>query len=190
MNINDVDYKIVLWKSLALDPYFWFQDEASRLAEDDEERKEEYIKKFVGFYKLRRNSDTWIKPFFKIFAEAYKEKDKLTKKSFEKYLKEVEDKCVHNGKKQKEISFVSKMLHTLRPDIFPIYDSKVVSSLGLKFKPEDNWYSMLIDKYDSLLNDNDRVKQAMKGLRKLIFEININNREITDYKLLDMLFYA
>ena len=34
-------------------------------------------KVFCGFYKVRRNKDNWIKPYFEIFKDAYKNKKHL-----------------------------------------------------------------------------------------------------------------
>ena len=88
----------------------------------------DFAKEFDAFYRVRRNKD-WREVFFKLFAEV---KNKSVMQDFKTILAELHSRlsklndAVHSTI---EASFVSKMLHTVNPNM-PIWDSIVLSKLG------------------------------------------------------------
>ena len=94
----------------------------------------EFAKAFDAFYRVRRNKD-WREVFFKLFAEV---KNEPVMQDFKTILAELHSRLAELNKQSSskkvvrstiEASFVSKMLHTVNPDM-PIWDSIVLSKLG------------------------------------------------------------
>ena len=98
----------------------------------------DFAKAFGAFYRVRRN-EAWRKTFFDLFKEM---KEKPDKADFKTILAELHTRlsklndAVHSTI---EASFVSKMLHTVNPDM-PIWDSIVLSKLD--FAKEVQPYKM------------------------------------------------
>lgn len=173
-----------IWNAFELDTYLYLINLDNESVLDDEE----YQRIFCGYYKVRRNKEKWIKPYFKIFKQAYINKKKLNAHSFHKYLKMVEQKCVHGGKKQEEISFVSKMLHTVKPSIFPIFDSRVREALSIPT------YVNNVDAYQMMCNEYKKMKVSLaykkekKALLSLLSKYK-KTIKLSNYKILDILHY-
>lgn len=127
-----------------------------------------FQRKFNGFYKLRQRPEDWYKHYYNVF-EMIKNKIKSDKG---KITIDVVLKEIYERTKTIELSFSSKMLHTLSPSKYPIYDSRVKKALGLnnlfgktwkeKIKDANDIYKDLIDKYkdkefDSVVEIFDKV---------------------------------
>ena len=79
-----------------------------------------FQRKFNGFYRVRRNEE-WQSHYYTIM-----EQGKIRELSFEQILREL---YIKTGKV--EVSFVSKLLHTLNNEL-PIWDKFALQNLGLK----------------------------------------------------------
>ena len=124
----------------------------------------EFAKAFDAFYRVRRNKD-WREVFFKLFAEV---KNEPVMQDFKTILAELHSRLAELNKQSSskkvvrstiEASFVSKMLHTVNPDM-PIWDSIVLSKLG--FAKEVQPYKM------KDLSDEERLNKCEKVYNKLI----------------------
>ncbi len=175
-------FEDTLWNAFGMETYSYLKDNVRLLLDGTNEQIREYKKKFVAFYRVRRNKEKWIDPFFEIFKEAIIDK----KRTFNKYLKKIKKKCKHNNKEQTELSFTSKMLHTIDPNKFPILDSRVLSSLGIK--NDNDAYMNLCSKIDNELLKNKKFKDLMKKIRDEVFEKL--NESVTNYKLVDIILYS
>ena len=85
-----------------------------------------YQRKFKSFYRVRRN-DVWCAIFFQIL-----EREKRNKTvSFSNVLNEIYREARHNDRQQVEMSFASKLVATINPEL-PVLDKYVFENLGLK----------------------------------------------------------
>lgn len=89
-----------------------------------------FAKKFVGFFRVRRNKQ-WREAFFAFFLELKLKKKNVSREDFAPTLQALANrlKSIDNVKTTIEPSFVSKMLHTINTDL-PIWDSVVLSKLS------------------------------------------------------------
>lgn len=177
MKLSSANNNNLIYKSLQLDIYTYLINNVNLILNDDES----YIKKFNSYYRLRRNKNNWLKPYYNIFKEALLNKDNLKLTDFNYYLNKVNNNCIHNGRHQNEVSFTSKMLHTIRPDIFPIYDSQARLSIGLN-EMDYLEYVAILD--DILINDIN-INNQINDLKKLL-KPNLLNEFISNYKWLDL----
>ncbi len=106
---------------------------------------EEFQHLFNGFYQVRRNED-WRKVFYSLMEE---------KKGENPSIEEIMVYLAENTKRKSvELSFASKLLHTLDPSN-PIYDRKVSNFLNLK-GPALYWTSEAkiarqVDNYNAIM---------------------------------------
>ena len=75
-----------------------------------------------------RRSKEWYRGYYEVFKEY---KCKTSDYSIVDILNDLY-KIDNNGKHMVDLSFASKMLHTLKPKKFPIYDNMVAKALNLK----------------------------------------------------------
>ena len=177
-------YSEAIWNALGLNTYIYLIDLGNGSILDDEV----YQKVFCGFYKVRRNKDNWIKPYFEIFKDAYKNKKHLNTQSFQKYFDMVQQRCVHGGKNQEEASFVSKMLHTIKPSFFPIFDSRVKKALSIPENVKNiEAYKIMCKKYKNMIASSD-FKKEKKAILSLLSKYKKTNK-LSNYKILDILHY-
>ena len=132
---------------------------------------------FNNFYKLGRHKKEWYKSYYSVF-----ENNKNNKKvNFCKLLKEIENKT-----KTVEISFASKMLHTINPN-YPIYDSNVKEVLKLRnVKGENN--KQKIESACEIYND---LREKYKNLKYLvkIFDDIFPSVNMSSIKKIDTILY-
>lgn len=179
--MNNFTFEKVIWNALAMDDYYFLVNQAKCLNGTDNVAIQNYINKFVSFYKVRRHKETWIKPFFRIFKQALND-DSL---NFEKYLTFVEDECIQNKKHQIERSFTSKMLHTIRPDKFPILDDNVLSALDIPNNADA--YAVLNNKINTITK-NPAFKRTMAQLRRVLAK-NLGQNKLSEYKIADLILF-
>jgi hypothetical protein len=179
--MNNFTFEKTIWNAFAMDDYFYLVNEAICLNGTDSGKINRYMTKFVSFYRVRRHEEKWIKPFFGIFKQALSDNDL----SFGKYLDLVKKNCVHNDKHQIEMSFTSKMLHTIRPGKFPILDSRVLSAL--KIPNNSNAYSALNDAIDKISREC-ALKHTTEKIRETLAK-NLGNNELSEYKVVDIILY-
>ena len=87
-----------------------------------------FISLFNDFYGLTGHGyekQSFQQPYYEIFKEVYKNSDGK-KRSISYVLNEIYTRCRKNGEQTVELSYASKMLHTLEPDNFPIWDSVLI----------------------------------------------------------------
>ncbi|MBR4770905.1 MAG: hypothetical protein IK090_08285 [Clostridia bacterium] len=124
--------------------------------------KSEFAKKFVAFYRVRRN-EAWREAFFKLFDEIRSKSVapnfKTILETLHLRLKKLNEKAPQTVHSTIEASFVSKMLHTVNPDM-PIWDSIVLSKLG--FAKEVQPYKM------NSLSEQARLDKCEEVYNKLI----------------------
>ena len=92
-----------------------------------------YQKNYISFYRLRRDED-WIKQYFNFLEIYYKKHQSGDNYCFKDILQDLYNvpSKSRDGQYQFkiEISFASKLLHTVNPD-YPIWDSQVRKKLGI-----------------------------------------------------------
>ena len=119
----------------------------------------DFAKEFDAFYLVRRN-EVWRKEFFGLFKEV---RETPAEADFKTILTELHTRlaklkeAVHSTI---EASFVSKMLHTVKPDM-PIWDSIVLSKLD--YAKEVHPYKM-----NCLKDDEARLNKCEEVYNKLI----------------------
>lgn len=84
---------------------------------------------FAKFYQLNRayGAPSFLDPYFEIFDGV---KNGMIPQDIKTILEEIQKKCRKKGRTNGtiELSFASKMLHTINPDDYPIWDSILVPS--------------------------------------------------------------
>lgn len=122
---------------------------------------EEFHKNFIYFYRVRRSKE-WCDEFFKIMQELRHSNDL----SISDVLKRV--CCIEGG--GIELSFSSKLLHTINPDM-PIWDSVVCTRLNLPKVPLrgscESRISAAVECYQELLQTFEKLK-AEKNTKQQI----------------------
>lgn len=125
--------------------------------ETDVSQNIEFQHLFTWFYRIRRSAE-WLDGYYKVF-EDFKTRGEVTIKDILVAISNL----VHNGRTSLELSFASKMLATMQPDM-PIWDSLVRDRLQLQSPPilsdmnsridaATEAYNLLIHKTQSLLSD-------------------------------------
>ena len=143
-------------KSARLDKYAFIM---KRFAVADVSSDEEFKRAFVSFYRVRC-PQWWIDGYFVILQEMRSRKDVSIRVILERL-------CEMSGGRRIDLSFASKMLHTIQPDM-PIWDSVVATNLDLAPIPASGSmpsrieaaverYSSLLERMDEMLRD-DSVK--------------------------------
>ena len=110
------------------------------VAKEDFHATPEFRKIFNGFYKIRQKSQEWYDKYYELMEEQKKEQ-----RTFEEILIQL-----NNVKPSVEVSFASKLIATINPDM-PIWDQYVLRNLGL----EDEW------KKCSVASKEERIKKAV-----------------------------
>lgn len=134
--------------------------------------KSEFQTKFNGFYRIRQRSEIWYKTYFKILENNKYNKD-IT-------LNEIL-LAMYNVSGNVEISFSSKLLHTINP-YMPIYDKEVLNKTNIRKAKlnEDksiyirnalNVYKQIVDKYSNYSKTQNYIKA-----------INMYNAYFPEYK--------
>ena len=125
--------------------------------ETDVSQNIEFQHLFTWFYRVRRSAE-WLEGYYKVF-ENLKTRSKVSIKDILIAISNL----AHNGRITLELSFASKMLATMRPDM-PIWDRLVREKLQLKSPPilsdmnaridaASDVYNQLVQKTQSLLLD-------------------------------------
>lgn len=148
---------------------------------------ESFTRRFNKFYRIMRRSKEWYKGYYKVFK---KYKIKTSNYSIDDILKDLY-RIDNNGKHMIDLSFASKMLHTLKPKKYPIYDSMVAKALDLnkvkyskqnvekRIKDSVDLYNDLLDMYK---------KKDVKHLAS-IFDKAFPREPISDIKKADFLIW-
>lgn len=122
----------------------------------------DFAKAFGAFYLVRRN-EAWREEFFKLFDEIRSKSVtpdfKTILETLHLRLKKLNEKAPQTVLSTIEASFVSKMLHTVNPDM-PIWDSIVLSKLG--YAKEVQPYKM------NSLSEQARLDKCEEVYNKLI----------------------
>lgn len=177
--------KAQLIKSFELKKYLPLIDSVQTV---DVSNDTDFQKDYDAFYDVRRNKD-WRDEYFKYFQEI-KQKSGLT---FKTIIEELKRRLENKGMKTTiEPSFSSKMLHTIDTNM-PIWDSRVLASLGLDkewdrnrtvenavavYEKVDSWYEEYKKSTEAIGGGID-IKDADKDL--LISKINSIERIGMDY---------
>lgn len=123
----------------------------------------DFAKTFGAFYLVRRN-EAWREEFFKLFDEIRSKSVtpdfKTILETLHLRLKKLNEKAPQTVLSTIEASFVSKMLHTVNPDM-PIWDSIVLSKLG--FAKEVQPYKM------NSLSEQARLDKCEEVYNRLIY---------------------
>lgn len=128
----------------AIETYMYqIQDELYNTDLSDDDKSEEFIKVYADYYGMTRRGKDFCKEYFKIM-EKLKGEINL---DFETVFDRVYD-IAHTD----EVSFSSKMLHTINPDL-PIWDSIVA---------EDH-FGMKVRYYKAYLREFNKYKLSKKG---------------------------
>ena len=140
-------------------------------------------KRFNYFYKLRQKPADWHGHYYRVF-ESIKKRiiNKNDNISIELVLGEIYSKT-----KTIEFSFSSKMLHTLLPSKYPIYDSRVKKALDLEDLDGDGY----LDKISSASRIYDELIKKYKELGCIadIFDKVLPNTCLTRIKKIDTMLY-
>ncbi len=89
-----------------------------------------YQKNFTSFYRVRRDA-AWLDVYY-AYMEAHKNDGKLTINAVLDTLYTTPHKAKSGMIHSIELSFSSKLLATICPDKYPIWDSRVVKAMGIK----------------------------------------------------------
>ena len=116
------------------------------VAKEDFYATPEFRKLFNGFYKIRQKSQEWYDKYYELL-----EKQKNEQRTFEEILIQL-----NNVKPSVEVSFTSKLIATINPDM-PIWDQYVLRNLGLM----DEWTKCNAD------SKEERIKKAVEIYEKI-----------------------
>lgn len=162
----------------SLTKYLWLQRQV-RLC-DDISTNGEFQRRFIGFYRVRRNSG-WCSEFFKLMGAS-----KSKGIDFPEALREINCRC---GKI--EASFASKLVATLDPSK-PVIDKFVLSHFAMRLprwgstsreEKTIKLYCELCGKYADLL-------QSPTGKLILgLFDLRYPNSEVTELKKVDLVLW-
>ncbi len=126
----------------------------------------EYQKNFTYYYKVRRDK-VWLNQFYN-YMNVIKHREDIAFSDILKKLSSWEHKVRKSNKNPNgfaatnEVSFASKLLTTINPN-YPIWDSQVVSALGIKVENNSidayiKAYQNLTDKITEIINSADGQK--------------------------------
>lgn len=92
-----------------------------------------FVDEYSKFYGIKRfRTEKWQKEYFKIFKYYRNKRNKHQVFSLKNILEDI-----YNKVGSVELSFATKMLHSLCPKKYPIYDSRVATVLEID-KPKGN----------------------------------------------------
>ncbi len=156
---------------------------------DDFTATTDFRKLFNGFYRVRQKSSVWYDKYYKLMEE-----QKINRRNIVQILKEL-----YSVKKSIEVSFASKLIATINPDM-PIWDQYVLKNLELDIEWEKyskksylervtkagEIYQLITDKYDEIKNSEEGQRCLLKFDEVLPQYANI----ITDTKKIDYLLWS
>lgn len=137
---------------------------------------EEYRRNFTTFYKVRLDKK-YLKQIYDFFEEMTKEANKGKTLYFEDVFNKL-----HEITKKNIISYTSKIMHTLYPESYAIWDSKVCSLLDI-----DDGEENAIKKYEAFNSEIHDFAKSESG-QKLIKKFNLifpKYQDITSIKKID-----
>lgn len=143
---------------------------------DLENIDEEYRRNFTTFYKVRLDKK-YLKQIYDFFEEMTKESKKGKTINFEYVFNKF-----HEITKKNLISYTSKFMHTLYPESYAIWDSKVCSLLDI-----DDGEENAIKKYEAFNAEIHDFAKSESG-QKLIKKFNLifpKYKKITSIKKID-----
>lgn len=142
----------------------------------------DFQKKYKGFYRMRRNQ-IFCDSYFKLMYK-HKSETKLNFCSLIKKLYKVGNK--------KEISFTSKLMATINPDL-PIWDSKVIKYITTNFKFIPKKIKNIEHACYNYIELLEWYKQFMEtgNAKRMLREFNSQfpNARITDLKKIDLMLW-
>lgn len=156
------DPKTVMQKSLEDCCGLTAYSETLKLREKDVSTDAEYQKNFTSYYRVRRDKE-WLRKYYK-YLQKNKDNEDITFETILRYLYKTPHKVKKSSKhpdgkaKTVEVSFSSKMLATIKPDKYPVWDKQVIKALGITV-------------YESL-NDEDKIKNSIEAYKELTEKIN------------------
>lgn len=136
----------------------------------------EYRRNFTTFYKVRLDKK-YLKQIYDFFEEMTKEAKKGKTINFEDVFNKF-----HEITKKNLISYTSKFMHTLYPESYAIWDSKVCSLLDI-----DDGEENAIKKYEAFNAEIHDFAKSESG-QKLIKKFNLifpKYQDITSIKKID-----
>lgn len=136
----------------------------------------DFQKIFNRFYRIRLSDTNAYPKFYSVF-EKYRKKEKY---EFEELFKEV-----NNATGRIDLSFSTKIYHTLNPK-YPIYDNNVATMFELSTIKGKDKFVVAIQKYNEL-----QMKYKSKKYDFLIEEFDrfFHNVKISNVKKIDYLLY-
>lgn len=188
------DPKKVLIKSLEDGCGLTAYSETLKLYDKDVSTDTKYQKNFINYYRVRRDKE-WLEKYFKFMQDHKNDKD-LTFETILRYLSGIAHKVRKSSKNPNgmatsvEVSFSSKMLATIYPDKYPIWDSQVMCALGISVDKTlcgEEKIQNIIDAYSKLTKEieyyiaSDEGKECMR----LFDEVFPNYRDISSFKKID-----
>ena len=150
----------------------------------------DFKKDYCTFYRINpHRDDEWKNVYFNTFNKYRKLRIKNNKLSIKDILEEVLLELYKKVDKV-ELSFASKMLHTLYPKKCPIYDSVVAKQLNLskrKFNGEKKIHNDC-EIYDNLVKKIKEQRYLVKEYNS-IFADSPELRRVSDIKKIDFLIW-
>lgn len=188
------DPKKVMIKSLEDGCGLTAYSETLKLYDKDVSTDTEYQKNFTSYYRVRRDKE-WLEKYYK-FMEDHKNDGCLTFEEILRYLSGIPHKVRKSSKSPDgiatsvEISFSSKMLATIYPYKYPIWDSQVIRAIGIKvdetLKGEEK-LQMYIDVYNKLTREIEDFIESDEGKEciRLFDKLFTNYQNISPLKKID-----
>lgn len=145
----------------------------------------DFQKKFIYFYKVVFRKEKWLQKYFKFMQDS-----RGKKLEFEEVLRKIS-----GNEGNIEVSFASKLLHTINPDK-PIWDQNVLEKLHIdrslngetrdeKIKDAVNKYTKLEKKYKKILSER-KIQDYIDFFDKLA----PSYKDISEIKKVDFLFWS
>ena len=198
-----IDAELAIKKQLAdrfqMDKYLYLIDKVKDSSFDITEDAEGFQKKYNGFWNLRRNK-TWRDEYYKYF-QRIRQRDSENLPSFKEILenvsrinKELNDHSKMQSQNWIEVSFSSKMLATLNPDM-PVWDSRVINTLGIRKLWESNKsIDYAANLYEAICRCYQKYLKSDEGQKCLeVFDSYMlmpEYKKISDVKKLDYLLWG
>lgn len=142
-----------------------------------------FQKMFCDFYQLRRFYSDTFKTRYLDVLQKMKHKDNLS-------FKEVFE-CVMEIKNTREMSFSSKLIHTVDPK-YPIWDSIVTEQHFKMKKPyvKDNVVEKFSERYDEYVEKFYKYMESSEGAEVIrLFDIEYPESGITNVKIIDFVLW-
>lgn len=174
----------------SVEDYKYIQREFQR---ENITRNDEFQSRFKSFYRMNpaHLSNEFYSRFFEIL-ESNRSSEIVDLEGIVRDLYKCKRK---KGDNSIQFSFVTKLAHTIKPDVYPIYDSKVVKLFGLgkhyyeydtdrKIQKYLKKYQIIQDTYDYILN-NGVLNSTMR-----LFDKKFPNSNISKLKKLDFISWS